>query len=292
VNNLPSNRQGCTIVVDLKLASNVDPTVRAATTLAVAVGASIRGLFIKEESMIDLAGLPFARAFTIDSGRETLLSPEMMADAINRHAAQSKRILSSEANKAKVSWSFSEEKGDPHGKINEALAAGDYLVLAGNGHGLSSHKLIKELRSSPSDTRGVVITFHKHNSRSALPTVGPVIAIDDGDEIGADTVTLAARIAEVRNASLHLIAIATTDQKSEQIINRTKELLGSRQTFISHRILPETPHTLAAVLMKMKPQFVVADLKGSPFNNDKTALSLFRAAGAPVVLLQPIQNRG
>jgi len=90
----------------------------------------------------------------------------------------------------------------------------------------------------------------------------------------------------VRNAPLHLIAIASAEEKAEQIINRTKMLLSNSRAFTSHRILPDTPQTLAAVLMKIKPQFVVADLIGQPFNSDKNALLLFRAAGAPVVLLQ------
>jgi len=165
MNNSALDRQGCTIVVDLKLASNVDPSVRAATTLAQAVGASIRGLFIQEESMINLAGLPFAQAFTVDSGRATQLSPELMTDAIKRHAVLSQRVLSAVAERAKVNWSFSEEQGDPRGKINDALTAGDYLVLAGTGHGLSSHQFLKELRSSPAHTRGIVVTFRQHNQR-------------------------------------------------------------------------------------------------------------------------------
>ena len=283
MNSSSESRRGCTIVVDMKAASNIDPSVQAATTLAAAVGAEVLGLFIQEDAMIDLAGLPFAQALNVGGGPPKSLSPETMLEAFNRHATLSRRILSAQAEKDRVNWSFSAERGDLRDRLYATVAGGDYLVLAGNGRGFGTHHLIDELRACPPGARGVVVTTH-HRTSSA---VGPVIAIDDGDETGKGTVALATRIADVTGSPFMLFVIAENDAEADRITQRAKQITPRNLTIINHRFIPGASQTIASALTEMAPRFVVGYLEGTPFGDDNVALALFRAARAPVVLLRP-----
>ncbi len=278
----------CRIVIGLKAASDIDTSVDAATTLAAAVKAEVVGLFIEEQAMIDLAGLPFARAMSIGATRPQRVTTEAMAQAFSRGALMCQRSLSARAQKAQVKWSFSAERGSLPEKIKTALAVGDYLVLSSEGHGFGSHPAIDELRAAASRARGVMIAA----APATRPRKGPVIAVDDGDAAGEVTVALAVRLAKVTAAPLMLFVIAASDGEADRIVRRAHELAGPDISITIHRFAPGAPRSIAAAFMHVTPSFVVADLEGEPFRNDDTALALFRAARAPVIMVRAGASEG
>ena len=87
-------------------------------------------------------------------------------------------------------------------------------------------------------------------------------------------------------APLELIAIADSDQRAEAIYERAARLSKGVEVSGRHRLPPGAPNAISEVLMHYSPSFVVADLDGEPFVDDRTALQLLKAANAPTVLLR------
>ena len=85
---------------------------------------------------------------------------------------------------------------------------------------------------------------------------------------------------------MHLIVIAAADADAERIEARAATLVSGKQTITTQRHLPGSPQSIAASLIHLSPFFVVGDLDGEPFRDDQIAISLFRAAKAPVLLLR------
>ncbi|NNE24427.1 MAG: hypothetical protein HKN11_17640 [Rhizobiales bacterium] len=276
------DHRSCRIVIGLKAASDIDPPVDAATVLASAIKAELVGVFIEEEAMMDLAGLPFATAVSFGASKPQRLTPDTMKQAMARGAMMCQRALSARATSAQIKWSFSHRRGSAPETARAALNAGDYLVLSGQNHGFGSYELIEELRSVPRHSSGVLIAARQHQK----PAKGPVIAVDDGDTTGAKTLALAARIAAATGQQLMLFAVAGTDADADRIVQRARELTGPTAAIEVHRFLPNAPRSIAAGFMHFMPSFVVADLEGEPFGHDRTALDLFRATKAPVVLIR------
>ncbi|MDH3741218.1 MAG: hypothetical protein OER56_06415 [Hyphomicrobiales bacterium] len=276
------DRSSCRIVIGLKAASDIDPPVDAATVLASAIKAELVGLFIEEEAMMDLASLPFASAISFGASKPQPLTPDTMKQAIARGAMMCQRALSTRATSARIKWSFSRQPGSAPETVRAALNAGDYLVVSGQNHGFGSYELMDELRSVPKHSSGVLIAARQHQRQ----TKGPVIAVDDGDITGEKTLALAARVAAATGQQLMLFAVAGTDADADRIIQRAHELTGPAANIEAHRFLPNAPRSIAAGLMHFMPSFVVADLEGEPFGNDRTALDLLRATKAPVVLIR------
>lgn len=274
---------GCTIVVELSVVAAVGPAVWAATTLAAAVGAEVRGLFVEEDALIDLAGLPFSSASTPGAKRPNTLSKKLMIEAFRYHEKSTRLTLSTHAENANVSWTFVSKTGDLKRNIKAALTLGDFLVLTGDLRGFGSHLLIDQLHSSPTGTRGVVVTAH---DISSLKT-GPVIAIIDGFESGRESVLLAEQIARVADARFELFVIAANNTSVENIVQLIRQTLGLKTPFTARRFLPGASLPIAAALIKSSPYFVVAELGKEPFDDDKSTLEILRAARAPIVLLHP-----
>ncbi len=273
------------IVVGLTSASNAERAMAAAAVLARIIEAKIIGLFVQEENMVELAEFPFARVLDFDSPKPREVSRQLMQQAYARRAAICRQALSNHAGKARVNWSFSTQQGNISAKVEEMAGSGDYVVLSGETHGTGMHSLVRALRTVPAGVKGVVVAALHHESRTA----GPIVAIDDGDEAGARTVTLAARLAEMEGRPLHLFVIAASDTDADRIEARATELVGNRQAVTTHRYLPGAPQSIAAGLARLSPFFVVADLDGEPIRDDQVAISLFRAARAPVLL---VRNNG
>jgi len=270
------------IVVGLTSASDAERAVAAAAVLAGVTEAKIVGFFVQEEVMFDLAEFPFARVLDFDDPSPRQVSRQSMQEAFARTAAVCKRVLSKRAGKAKLNWSFSTKQGDFNAAVEALAGTGDYLVLPGVTHGMGSHSLASALRMVPAGIGGVVVAARHRKKRST----GPIVAIDDGDETGARTITLAARLAALEVRPLHLIVIAASDADADRIEARATTLVSHNQAMTTHRLPPGSSVSVAAELARLSPFFVVGDLDGEPFGDEKVAVSLFRAAKAPVLLLR------
>ncbi len=272
----------CRIIVSLKSVYDVELPVTAATTLAAAINAEVIGLFVREDAMIDLAGLPFVRAINVGSKQPVQITQKAMEQAFQHGAMLCRRTLSAMAEKAQVKWSFNTEQGELSAKTRDILMAGDFLVLEGSNYGSGLRLLIDELHAMSHYSRGVVVAARRRELRNN----GPVIAIDDGDAAGEKTVALAARIARVIGTHLDLFAVAASDAEAEHIAQRARKLAGAEVGLQIHRFAPGAPGSIVAATANFSPVFIVVDLEGEPFKDDQTTRALLRAANAPVVLLR------
>lgn len=274
------------IVLGLRAGSEFDQSVGAATILATAIEAEILGLFVQEEAMLDFAGLPFAQVSKFATAKTVPLTPRSMAAAMARSAEMCRRALSTHADRARIRWSFNIERGELPLTLRGNVAAGDFLVLSGIGHGFGAAQLIDELRMMPSGIRGVVVAARQVSAGHK----GPVVAIDDGDASGEFTVSLARQVARTAHAAIELFVVASTDAEAERTIERARKMIEPDQSLTIKRFYPGMPDAIVSALIRSGPSFIVADRQGEPFHNDEAAIKLLRAARAPVVLIRSVDG--
>jgi hypothetical protein len=270
------------VIVGWESHSAADLSIEAATLLATVMRSEVVGLFVENDAMIELAGLPFVRVLGAGDSPPKSVTPESIAMAYARGAVVCRQSLSAHAGRAQLKWSFSTERGVLSAKIRSVATATDFVVLSGNIHGFGAKQLMEELRSSPAEVRGVLIA----GLREIASQTGAVIAIDDGDKKGEHTIRLAANIAAVKKVGLIVFAVANNDEEAEFIIVRARNLAGPKVTLAVHRFLPGSPQLIVAATSEFDPSFIVGDRQGEPFGDDKSVLSLLRACKAPVLLLR------
>jgi hypothetical protein len=270
------------IIVGWQSHAAIDPSVEAATLLAAATEAEVVGLFVEDNDLIKLAGQPFVRPLTLGDDSSKPVTRATIVAAYARGATVCRRVLSAQAGKADVKWTFSTERGELPAKIRDIAASNDFVVLPGDAQGFGAKQLMDELRSSPTNVRGILLV----GLRQPASQMGPVIAIDDGDDKGEHTIRLAVRIAMVRGRSLVLFVVAATDTEADQIMRRAEKLASPNVTLSARRFPPGSAQLIAAATGEFAPVFIVGDRQGEPFGDDKSVLSLLRACNAPVLLLR------
>ncbi len=269
------------IVVGIRPASEIDYPIEAAAILAKAVSAELVGVFVEEQAMLDVCELPFACVVSSGSPRPQPLTRRAMQQAFSHRATAVESSLAARAGSARLKWSFQRTRGELHGALNAVTGSGDILVVAGAGGGFDPFEWFEEFHTTPPSAGALMIAARR--PPQAMP--GPVVAIDDGDDSGAQTVTLGARIAGELDVPLMVLALAANAETANRIMHRAQELAAAAPALALHRVPPGAPEAVAAVLMHDRPSFIIADMDGEPFNDHAAARRLLRATRAPVLLL-------
>ncbi len=125
------------IVIACDAQGEIEQALREAAALAVRWQIPLHGVFLKDDNLLRLAGLPFARTLSLSSPEysETLGSEDLEA-LLSALAARMRRALATAAAAAGLNWSFAELRDVP-GAASAAVEEGDMLVIEAGGRPLS-----------------------------------------------------------------------------------------------------------------------------------------------------------
>lgn len=277
------------IVVGLQSVEALDETIEAAAVLASTVQGEILGLFVVEQALLDAAGLPLTVITATRRHVEQRLTAKMVRDAMDRAERTCRASLDAIARRAGVNWSIERHQGDFTTALLDSTTAGDFVVVPA-WSGLSSRsQQVSNIRQVAQNAFGVMIV---HTSRLPVARHAPVVAIDDGDQTGAETISVAVQLAKVTGRRLNVLALATTPAGAEAIKARARAIAGPRQALSISQLVHPGQDAIAARLAALSPCFVVGDIQGEPFRDDPAVIKLQRAAGAPVLLLHGTNQPG
>ena len=93
------------VIVPLDAASEAGTAIDTAAHLAARWRVPLHGVFIEDEELISLAGLPFARQVTLGAGLEPL-TKDHVEDHFRAFAERARRELAAAADRHDVKWSF------------------------------------------------------------------------------------------------------------------------------------------------------------------------------------------
>ncbi|QPC42601.1 universal stress protein [Kaustia mangrovi] len=271
------------MVIGFDPSGNADDVLEMAASLAAAMRAEMRGLFVEESALFDLAGLPFARAVPRGGRQSYPIDLSGMETALRRQAQACERALSSHAMRAHVAWSFGRSRGRLGEELGAAITGGDLVVINASGPGLEAGREALALaRRAAERGMGAAIVAPRRRRVS-----GQVVVLDDGDEGALQALDLAARIAVERHEPLVVMVMAETAEEGGHIEQRARETLPADARPVFRHIVARGVSGAAHMLREMDPSLVVADLQGAVFGDDETAIRLMGAARAPVLLIRP-----
>jgi len=115
------------VIVPLDAASENSTAIDTAARLAARWRVPLHAVFIEDEELIGLAGLPFARQVTLGAGLEPL-TKDHVEDHFRAFAERARRDLAMAADRHDVKWSFETVRGPP---APDMLAGEHDFVVAG-----------------------------------------------------------------------------------------------------------------------------------------------------------------
>jgi hypothetical protein len=193
------NGQGERLVVVLDAASDHRAALNAAARLAARWGAPLHGLFVKDDELIRLARLPFARQVTLGVGAEPLTPPQAERQ-MRVYAERARQELAAAARRHGVDWSFETAQVPPDGDVMVA-ATGDFMVTGIASRPIGGHFRI-ECRWWSARPASASLLYAHHNRRER----GTVVAVLRNREPAAERLLeIAARLAAADDEALTVI---------------------------------------------------------------------------------------
>jgi len=188
------------IVVALDTSADSLAALRTAAQLAAGLSAELHGLFVEDDNLVRLAGLPFA----CEVGRAA--APRRLeAAAVERQlrllAAEARRALEQEAARRSLAWTFRVARGQVAREVVAAVEEGDLLIL-----GRVSRPI---LPGRPSGSTARAAATGATSSVLLLARVAapgrPVVVVYDGGTLARRALDLAVRIARLQDGSITLL---------------------------------------------------------------------------------------
>jgi hypothetical protein len=104
--------------------------VRAAAELAGLLKLHLHGVFIEDEAVLGLAGLPFAREFRLSTRAWQAVAETNVAAELHQTSEDMRRIFNEVTRRLGVAGLFEALRGDPATTLDARIEASDILVIA------------------------------------------------------------------------------------------------------------------------------------------------------------------
>lgn len=257
------------VVIGHGVAPGGERSIDLAVRLAGIAQAQLKGLFVEETSLFDLADLPFSK--TLARGGQVFrnLDRTELQKAFAEQAAAFRRRLSLHAERLHISCEFVATKGDIIAALSAECQSGDIVVLSGISAGVTAPDLIAISRKVSGNVAGVVIAAETPERRQA-----PVVVIDQDGEKGRPLLDLGEEIARQTGRPLVVLCIGAEAPEAPAAGGAL------------WRLEQADARDVAGALRRLRPWCVIGDRAGDLFRDDPGAGALIAAAAAPVLLLQ------
>lgn len=117
-------------------------------TIASLLQAEIEGVFIEDDALFRLTGLPFLRELRWGSRDEARLDPIRLAQEWRAMAKQTRKALEELAEGSGLSWSFRVWRGEYDSDLEQLATDSEMLLMSGQGT-LSGRRIPARFRSAP-----------------------------------------------------------------------------------------------------------------------------------------------
>jgi len=105
-------------------------SVDLAVAMAATAGGLLQGLFVEDEDLLQVSGLPCAREITLTTATERSTSSEQIQRSLSIVARQFRQTLQKEAQASRVSWSFDTMRGRVRDLGLKPSIEATYTILA------------------------------------------------------------------------------------------------------------------------------------------------------------------
>ena len=180
-----SKSTGIRILVALDESPRSAAALTAAATLASELDAELAGLFVEDVNLQNLAGLPFAREFSLLSGVGRPLSQSDVEQTWRREANTLQRQLAEAAERLRLRWSFRVARGRVVTEVHTQAQAFDLIVL-GKRTGIGVVRVTQTRVTSVypgGRARPVLVLFEDAGTSARSLEMGAMLARHNGAEL-------------------------------------------------------------------------------------------------------------
>ena len=221
------------ILVGVDASAGSFSALEAAAALAAELHSELIGLFVEDDDLLSLAGLPFSQEVTM-SGSVRSLDPTQIEQEMKRRATAARRALRSVAEQRRLRWNFQVVRGRVTRELTAAAHSMDLLCVGPCARPATRRGGRGETARLVSQARGAVLYLERHaESRSK-----PVMALLNGGAYDRDAVEICNRVAGARGSDVALVIQAEDESQAGEILDMARQRLGNARNVTVRTIVP------------------------------------------------------
>ena len=252
-----------------------DTLVEIAVTLARAVNANLKGIYVREKVLRDLAELPFSVASAPGLRAMHPLSAEIIENAWNREEAKYRRAISRHAGVDEIEWSFETASGSMESCLREIVSSGDIVALTAETGGPAAQPFLEGVPELAGIARAILLASPTQNQLQK----GSILVIEKGGTESEDLVELAAQIATAMSRSLEVLSASP----SAEFEAKHQSTDTSSPRF--HWLDEVKGAALRQTVQKLAPSLIVTRLRSGSDKEDASIRSLIQKLKIPILLV-------
>jgi nucleotide-binding universal stress UspA family protein len=267
------------ILVALDASAASLAALEAAAEIAERLHAELAGLFVEEEDLLRLAGLPFARAYSAEAADLGRLDVGAMRRALKVQADRARHALETVARRRRLTWSFRVAQGAAAAALAAAARECDLLGLgiAGGTHARRA-RLGSTARATLATRACSVMVLRREESFGER-----LVVLDSGNDRLLDQ---AAALASGLGLRLDIIAFGADPAR----IAARERAIGAWRARVkapAHigALVTEDPARIARAIQAKGRGLVVGAAEG-PFGDASRLEALVEALDLPFLLLR------
>jgi nucleotide-binding universal stress UspA family protein len=195
--------------------------LEASAELAAKLDAELAGLFVEDENLLRLAGLPFARAYSAEAADLARLDIASMEQALRAQAARARQALEQVAARHHVGWSFRVARGRTVEALTAAARECDILGLGKSSRvPMGRARLGSTARATLTTVSCAILLLHRGGSLGRR-----VVALFTGSP---RTIDVAAALAAHLRLDLDVLAVGGDAAETDRLKQAAVEACNTR----------------------------------------------------------------
>lgn len=270
------------ILVALDASTHSLAALEAAAELAANLEAELIGLYVEDENLLHLAGLPFASEVSTSSATPQPIDSDKMERQLRLQASQARRALAEAAEKAQARWRFTTVRGQVTASVLAAALEADLLAMGRVSRPLfPKSRLGSTARAASTHTKRTVLFMQKDSNIHY-----PVLVTYDGSAPAKQALVTAAHMVQAGGGTLSVILLAETSNEAASMEEEVAGWLARRELSADfHWLVESTVQSLAKMAQTFKNCVLV--LGGdNPLLKADSLQELLDSTDCPVMLVR------
>lgn len=270
------------ILVALDSSTHSLAALQAAAELAASLHAELIGIFVEDENLVHLAGLPFAHELRSPAAKRRPMSSEAMERQLHLQAAQARHALEKAAERVNAQWSFRTIRGQVTPSILSAALDADLVALGRVSRPLHFRsRLGSTARAAFMKTDRSVLVMQQGSDLSY-----PVLVTYDGSNAAQQALAAAAKLAHFSGDKLNVLLLSAEIEQATPLRDEVSAWLDERSLSAEFHWLPEPTVGKLAEVVRSSENCMLVLGGDNPLLSAEAIQELLDETDCPVMLVR------
>lgn len=218
------------VLIALDSAASGGAALETAAVVAAAHACELSGLFIEDENLLRLAGLPFAREIQLARPASRALVPGQLLQDLRAQASLARAAMARQAAQHRIAWSFEVTQGRSEDAVLLAAARGDIIALSRGFGALGRGRISQRLRLIAARAPGPILLM----SESLRRQRGPVLLPYDASPAAESMLAIASGLARALGEPLEILLLGPAVGQEAAVEARLRASAGKKPLPLLH----------------------------------------------------------